>query len=89
MSTVTMEKKTNLPTNEEKVKAENRQSLEDVRKHVLTFGNSLQGYFEHIQADVGNYKFIVEKHGEGVEIEVTFKAFVHSKTNEAIKKIPT
>jgi len=89
MSTVAMEKKTNLPTNEGKINPENSQSLESVRKQILTFGNSLQGYFEHIQADVENYKFVVEKHGEGVEIEITFKAFVHSKTDEATKKIPT
>ena len=45
-------------------------------------------YLEHIQADVENYKFTVEKHGEGIEIEVSFKAFVHPKVNEAAKIIP-
>jgi hypothetical protein len=67
---------------------EHRLALESVRKQMLTFGNQMHEYFEHIQANVENYKFAVEKHGDGIEIEVSFKAFVHPKINEAAKVIP-
>ncbi len=55
---------------------------------MLSFGNQVHEYFDHIQADVENYKFTVEKHGDGVEVEVVFKAFVHPKLSEAAKIIP-
>ena len=89
LSTQSIEKKTNLPTKTQETDAESKQTVEDVRKHVLTFGNSIHEYFEHVQAEVENYKFIVEKRGEGLEVDVMFKAFVHPKTNEATKQITT
>ncbi|HZW56456.1 MAG TPA: hypothetical protein VFF30_09225 [Nitrososphaerales archaeon] len=55
---------------------------------MLSFGNQVHEYFDHIQADVENYKFTVEKHGDGVEVEVVFKAFVHPKLSEAATIIP-
>jgi hypothetical protein len=55
---------------------------------MLAFGNEIHEYFDHISADVENYKFTAEKHGEGVEVEITFKAFVHPRQNEASKIIP-
>ena len=76
------EKKLALP------REEHRLTLEDVRKRVLAIGNEVHEYFEHIGADVENYKFTVEKHGEGIEVEVVFKAYVHPKTSEAAKIIP-
>ncbi len=85
MSTVTTEKKTTVNEGE---RSEHRLAMESVRKQMLTFGNQMHEYFEHIQADVENYKFTVEKHGDGIEIEVSFKAFVHPKTNEAASIIP-
>lgn len=85
MSTVTTEKKTPAKEGE---RSEEKLAMESVRKQMLTFGNQMHEYFEHIQADVENYKFTVEKHGDGIEIEVSFKAFVHPKTNEAAKIIP-
>ena len=39
-----------------------RLAMETVRRQMQTFGNQLHEYFDHIQADVENYKFIVEKH---------------------------
>jgi len=83
MSTVTTEKDN---------KTENRLALEDVRKQVLAFGNEMHQYFEHVSADIENYKFAVEKHGEGIEVEVSFKAYVHPKMTtrkeETAKVIP-
>ena len=83
MSTVTEKKMT-----EKEERAEDRALMESVRKRVLAFGNEMQQYFEHIHADVENYRFVVEKHADGLEIEVNFKAFVHPATKEATKVIP-
>lgn len=78
-----MEKKS---TGEEKV--EYSEALENARRRMLAFGNEIREYLEHVRADIENYKFTAEKHGEGLEIEVAFKAFVHPKVNEASKIIP-
>ncbi len=43
---------------------ERRLALESVRKQMRTFAHQAQEYFDRVQADVENYKFIVEKHGE-------------------------
>ncbi len=59
--------------------------MENVRKRMLTFGNELQQSFEHVHADVENYKFSVDKRADGVDIEVNFKAFVHPMHKEATK----
>jgi len=45
-------------------RTEHRLALENARKQMLTFGNQMHEYLEHIQADVENYKFTVEKHGD-------------------------
>ena len=67
---------------------EHRAALENVRKQMVVFGNQLHEYFQHTQAEVENYKFTVEKHGEGIEVELLFKAYVHPKISEAAKIIP-
>lgn len=64
-----------------------RLALEEIRKQMTGFGNQLLEYFDHIQAQVENYKFTVEKHGEGVEVEVQFKAHIHPKTSSDASKI--
>ena len=67
---------------------EHRMALEDVRKEMMHFGNQLHEYFDSVQAEVENYKFVVEKHGEGIEVEVEFKANIHPEHVEALKMIP-
>lgn len=67
---------------------ERRLALESVRKQMRTFAHQAQEYFDRVQADVENYKFIVEKHGEWVEVEVVFKAYIHPKAIEAANIIP-
>lgn len=72
----------------EREQREHRLALEEVRKQMTAFGNQIMEYFDHARADVENYKFTIEKHGDGVEVEVQFKAYVHPKTEEASKIIP-
>jgi len=88
MSTVTeaSEKKQLLNIGPEQM-AEYKETLRNVRSQMLNFGNQIHGYLDHVNADVENYKFTVEKRGEGIEIEVQFKAYVHpSKTTTVIPK---
>jgi len=67
---------------------EHRMSTEDVRRQIMTFGDQIHEYFDTTQAEVENYKFTVEKHGEGVQVEIQFKAYVHPKSSDASKIIP-
>lgn len=83
MGSFTVEKKS---TGEEKV--EYSEALENARRRMMALGNEIHEYLEHVQADVQNYKFTVEKGSEGLTVDVAFKAFVHQKVNEASKIIP-
>ena len=75
----------------ERTEHEHRLAMEEVRKQVMTFGNQLHDYFgqmNHIQAEVENYKFTLEKKGEGIDVEVLFKAYVHPKQIEVARIVP-
>jgi len=76
MTTVTTEKKPIFSFGPSEA-AEYKEALKNARKEMVTFGNQIHEYLEHIHADVENYKFTVEKHGEGIEIELNLKAYVH------------
>ena len=84
---VTTEKKTLLNIGPEQV-AEYKEALKNVGSDFVSFGNQLHEYLENVHADVENYKFTVEKHGDGIEIEIQLKAYVHpaKATAEMISK---
>jgi len=67
---------------------ERKMTVQDMNKQVMDFGNQLREYFDNVSAEIQNYKFTIEKHGEGVEFEIQLKAYVHPKGNEAIRIIP-
>ncbi len=75
MTTVVVEKGAEM----KETSQEQRMSLENVRRQILTFGNEIHAYLEKVEANVEGYKFSVEKHGDGVEVEVEFKALIHPK----------
>lgn len=83
MSTTLIEKK---PQTEESKTL--RFDMEDVRKEIHTLSSQVQEYLDHFQAEVENYKFTVEKNGNGLEVEVNFRALIRQKDNEASKIIP-
>lgn len=83
MSTTLLEKKPQ--TEESKIL---RFDVEDVRKEIHTLGSQIQEYLDHFQAEVENYKFTVEKNGNGLEVEVNLRALIRQKDNEASKIIP-
>jgi len=53
--------------------------LSHVRQQILTYGDEIHAFLEHVHADVENYKFTVEKRAEGVEVEINFKALIRTK----------
>lgn len=63
----------------ERTKEESRASLEDIRKQITTYGTEIQEYLKKVDARVDGYKFTVEKQGDGLEVEVQFKANVSPK----------
>lgn len=75
----------------ENERMEHRLALEEVRKQVMMYGKQFQEYLEHmnqVHAEIESYKFSVEKRGDGIEVEIQLKAYIHPKTNEAAKVIP-
>ena len=63
----------------ERIEGEHPASLSHVRQQILTYGDQIHEFLEHVHADVETYKFTVEKRDEGVEVEVNFKALIRSK----------
>ena len=62
-----------------------RFNLESVRKQMLQFGHQMEDYLNKVEANVEGYKFAVEKRGDGVELEVEFKAIIRPKTRSIPK----
>ncbi len=63
-------------------------TLESVRHQILSFGTQIHEYLTRVEANVEDYKFNVQKKGDGVEVEVEFKALIQPKAHPALKIIP-
>jgi hypothetical protein len=61
-------------------------NLETARHQMEQFGKEIREYLNRVEANVEGYKFSVEKRGEGIEVEVEFKALIHPKTRANIPK---
>ena len=46
---------------------------------MVTYGSEIQQYLKNVDARVDGYRFSVEKQGDGLEVEVQFKANIHPK----------
>ncbi len=58
-------------------------SLENVRERILAYEHEIKSYLDHLDANVEYYKFGVEKHGDGISIEVSMKATIRPKHGES------
>ncbi|MDA4128994.1 MAG: hypothetical protein OK422_06035 [Thaumarchaeota archaeon] len=54
-------------------------SLDSVRNQILTYEHQIKEYLDKLEAKVDTYKFSVERHGEGLTIDIAFRATVHAK----------
>ena len=53
--------------------------LEMVRDRILGYEHEIKTYLDHIDANVEYYKFDVEKHGDGITVEVSVRATIRPK----------
>jgi hypothetical protein len=61
-------------------------NLETARQEMERFGKEIREYLTKVEANVEGYKFSVEKRGEGIEVEVEFKALIHPKARADIPR---
>ena len=61
-------------------------NLDNVRRQMVQFGHEIEQYLGRVEANVEGYKFTVEKRGDGLEVEVNFKALIHPRTRANIPK---
>jgi len=57
------------------------ESLESVKQHLLNYGSQIQDYLGKVNANIDGYKFSVEKQGDGLMIDIAFRAMVHPRTS--------
>jgi len=54
-------------------------SLDTVRKQLVTYGDEIQEYLGKVDAKVDSWKFSIEKQNEGLTVDIAFRATVHPK----------
>jgi hypothetical protein len=54
-------------------------NVDKIRSQLMTYGNEIQEYLNKVDAEVKDYKFSVEKQGNGIAIDVAFKATIRMK----------
>jgi hypothetical protein len=57
-------------------------SLDSVRNQVLSYEHQIKEYLNKLDATVDTYKFSVEKHGDGLTVDISLKATIHSKASK-------
>ncbi len=62
--------------------ASEHRSLDAVRERILAYEHEIKQYLDHLNANVEYYKFSVEKHGDGLTVEVSVKATIRPKGPE-------
>ena len=68
----------NLQQSSEKI----NDSLEGVKEQLLSFGSQIQEYLGKVDANVDGYKFSIEKQGDGLLIDIAFRAKVYPRTSK-------
>jgi len=59
-----------------------RVSLDNVRNQISSYEHEIREYLDKLDATVEAYKFSVEKHGDGLTIDMSLKATIHSKASK-------
>jgi len=54
-------------------------SLDTVRKQLVTYGDEIQEYLGKVDAKVDAWKFSIEKQNEGLIVDIAFRATIHPK----------
>ena len=54
-------------------------NLDNVRERILSYEHEIKQYLDQLNANVEFYKFSVEKHGDGLTVEVSVRATIRPK----------
>lgn len=57
-------------------------SIDNVKNQIQSYEHQIREYLSKIDATVDTYKFSVEKHGEGITIDISFKATIQPKAKK-------
>src|SRR5712692_8077540 len=55
------------------------ETMDNVQAQLQTYGNQIRDYLNKAHADIDVYRFAVEKQGDGLAIEVMFRAVLKPK----------
>jgi hypothetical protein len=61
-------------------------SARDVRARISAYRSQVHDYLENLDGNVDSYKFAVEKQGDGIVVDVAFRASIHPKNKAGITK---
>ena len=56
-----------------------RDNLDEVRKQLLAYQNQIKEYLGKVNANIDSYKLSVEKHGDGITVDIAMRATIQSK----------
>jgi hypothetical protein len=55
------------------------ESMDNAKQQLISYGNQIQEYLGEIDAKIDTYKFSIEKHDEGLTVDIVFRATVQPK----------
>lgn len=61
-------------------------TMQNVQSQLVGYGNQIQELLGNYSADIQDYKFSVEKKGEGLAIDVAFKATITPRESGSISE---
>jgi hypothetical protein len=57
-----------------------------VKQHISNYSNQVQDYLNKVDAKIDGFKFTLEKHGEELTIDLSFRATIHPKNPKPVEK---
>jgi hypothetical protein len=54
-------------------------SMDTVKKQLVTYGDEIQEYLGRVDAKVDSWKFSLERQDDGLTVDIAFRATVHPK----------
>jgi hypothetical protein len=63
----------------DKKEVEDHISVDEVKHQLISYEHQIKEYLDKLEATVDTYKFSVEKHGEGLTIDMALRATIHVK----------
>ena len=63
-------------------KGEGHVSMDNVRNQISSYEHQIREYLDKLDATVDTYKFSVEKHGDGLTVDISLRATIQSKASK-------